>query len=46
MSRLAVLIVALSLLAACGADGPPEPPAGAVPGLSVDGEVKVGVVVR
>jgi hypothetical protein len=46
MSRLAVLLVALSLLAACGADGAPEPPAGAVPGLSVDGKVKVGAVVR
>lgn len=40
MKRLALLL-ALFSLAACGADGAPTPPA--EPGLSVSGQVKVGV---
>lgn len=40
MKRLALLLALLSL-AACGADGAPTPPA--EPGLSVSGQVKVGV---
>lgn len=35
------LVLALLALAACGADGAPTPPA--KPGLSVSGQVKVGV---
>ncbi len=35
------LIAILTLLAACGADGAPKPPA--KPGLSVTGQVQVGV---
>jgi hypothetical protein len=36
---------ALATLAACGADGPPEPPASkAVSGASVSGCVQMGVV--
>jgi predicted small lipoprotein YifL len=44
------LVAALSLLAACGTDGPPRAPdpateAAAQPGISVSGEVQMGVVV-
>jgi hypothetical protein len=41
MSRL--LLIAVLFVAGCGADGEPEPPA--KPGLTISGEVGVGVVV-
>lgn len=41
MPRL--LMIACLALAACGADGAPEPPS---KGLSVSGEARVGVVMR
>jgi predicted small lipoprotein YifL len=42
--RLALL--SLVLLAACGADGPPEPPASQAPasGISITGDARAGVV--
>lgn len=40
MIRLSLL--SLLFLAACGADGAPEPP----PGLAVTGDARVGVVLR
>lgn len=40
---LANLLLIVGILASCGADGAPKPPA-AKPGLSVSGQVKVGVV--
>lgn len=39
------LMPILLLLAACGADGPPQPP-GPAPGLAVTGEARMGVVLR
>ena len=39
--RLALFLSA-TLLAACGADGPPQPPA-AEPGITLSGEVDIGV---
>jgi hypothetical protein len=42
MPRL--LLIAVLTLAACGADGPPEPPSKS--GLSLSGEVQVGVVLK
>lgn len=42
MPRL-LLLTALAL-AACGADGPPEPPT--KPGISVTGEAEIGVVMK
>lgn len=41
MPRL--LLIACLALAACGADGAPEPPS---KGLSVTGEAQVGVVIK
>lgn len=35
-------LAAIATLAACGADGPPKPPA-PKPGLSVSGQVQLGV---
>lgn len=45
MIRLAI-ILSLPLLAACGADGPPQPPAqgAAKPGITLSGEARIGVV--
>jgi predicted small lipoprotein YifL len=42
-----VALLSLVLLAACGADGPPEPPAAQAPvsGVSITGDARVGVVV-
>ena len=40
--RFAAALVGLFMLAACGADGPPKPPADQ-PGVTVSGQVKVGV---
>ena len=41
----ALLIVSLFALTACGADGPPEPPTkDAGPGVSISGEISIGVV--
>ena len=42
MPRL--LLLACLALAACGADGPPEPPTKS--GISVTGEAEIGVVIR
>lgn len=41
-----IVALSLSLLAACGADGPPVAPSQAVtqPGISVSGQAKVGIV--
>lgn len=41
-----VLLIAALALAACGADGPPEPPSksSATPGLSISGEARIGIV--
>ena len=45
MLRL-ILPLSLTLLAACGADGPPQPPAQAAPkpGLTISGEARIGIV--
>jgi len=39
------LLLCLGLLAACGADGPPLPPAQSAsqPGLEVSGQVRIGI---
>ncbi|WP_256371633.1 MULTISPECIES: hypothetical protein [Tabrizicola] len=42
MTRL--FLVACLALAACGADGEPQPPA--KPGLSISGEAQIGVAVK
>lgn len=44
--RRATLLVLLTLLAACGADGAPTPPASATaqPGVTVGGDARIGVV--
>lgn len=46
MIRLATVALSLTLLAACGADGPPQPPAQADtrPGITLSGEARIGVV--
>ncbi|MFN3644710.1 MAG: hypothetical protein ACK4TB_17505 [Gemmobacter sp.] len=41
--RRAALIAAALLLAACGADGPPEPPARAPQGVTLSGDARLGV---
>ncbi len=43
MIRITFLLLSLSTLAACGADGAPSAPA-AKPGVTISGQVKVGVV--
>ncbi|MFN3971972.1 MAG: hypothetical protein ACK4GO_02545 [Gemmobacter sp.] len=40
------LLIALLLLAACGADGPPEAPAPTKDGITVSGQARAGVVYR
>lgn len=47
-ARLCLAAGALALLAACGADGLPEPPGGAAlpPGISVSADVAIGVTGR
>lgn len=42
MTRILPLLALLTVLAACGADGPPQAPA-AEPGVSVSGQVEIGV---
>lgn len=42
MPRL--LLLAAVALAACGADGPPEPPSKS--GVTISGEAQVGMVIR
>jgi hypothetical protein len=44
--RPTALLLCLALLAACGADGAPIPPSQSAsqPGVSVSGQVKVGIV--
>ncbi len=39
-----MILIALLALAACGADGAPEPPSKS--GLSVSGEAQIGMVLR
>lgn len=49
MRATILALTALVTLAACGADGPPIPPAAkaaAQPGLAVSGEVGVGVTLQ
>jgi len=48
MTQILALLTLLSLLAACGVDGAPTPPgpAAAPTGISITGEVKLGVVSR
>lgn len=43
--RILVLTLPLALLAACGVDGPPQPPGNAEtpPGLSLSGDVSLGI---
>lgn len=46
LTRLALPLALVALLAACGADGPPVAPAAAQPaqpGVSLSGAVKVGI---
>ena len=43
MTRLVLLIASLAL-AACGADGEPQPPV--EPGVTITGEAEIGVVLR
>lgn len=44
MTRTILTLVTLAALAACGADGAPKPPAPKPkPGLTVSGQVQVGV---
>lgn len=42
MTRLLVSLSALALMAACGIDGPPQPPT-AAPGVTLSGETTIGV---
>lgn len=45
MTRTILTLLTLATLAACGADGAPKPPAPQPqPGLTVSGQVQVGVV--
>ncbi|MDP4033226.1 MAG: hypothetical protein Q8P60_10315 [Pseudorhodobacter sp.] len=47
MTRLVRLLLVLPLLAACGIDGAPTPPAATPqPGMSLTGQAQIGVVVR
>ena len=39
-------VIALVLLAACGAEAPPRAPDNPPPGLSVSGEARIGVSAR
>ena len=45
MTRLSVALLSLGLLAACGADGPPEPPTRAAQqdGIRMSGEARIGI---
>lgn len=42
-----LLLVAATMLAACGVDGPPQPPAQTAPatGVTVSGEARAGIVI-
>jgi hypothetical protein len=44
--RPTALLLSLTLIAACGADGAPVPPSQSAsqPGVSLTGQVKVGIV--
>lgn len=39
----ALVLAATLALAACGVDGPPAAPQPAQPGISVDGDMRIGV---
>ncbi len=41
--RPALSLTILALLAACGADAPPERPKGATPAVTVSGDARIGV---
>lgn len=42
--RVVALLVGVGLVAACGADGDPTPPAkAAVPGVTLSGEASIGI---
>ncbi len=43
-----IALLSLVFLAACGADGPPEPPAAKAPtsGITITGDARVGVEIR
>lgn len=45
MTRLSASLLVLVLMAACGADGPPEPPTRAVQqdGIRMSGEARIGI---
>ncbi|MEH7828169.1 hypothetical protein [Gemmobacter denitrificans] len=43
--RLIPALTLFALLAACGADGPPQKPA-AKSGLTISGDARVGVVIK
>lgn len=44
MTRAILTLLTLATLAACGADGAPKPPAAKPkPGLTISGQVQVGV---
>lgn len=45
MKAVALVLAAAMALAACGVDGPPQPPgaAAAAPGVTVGGEIRLGV---
>jgi hypothetical protein len=46
MTRAALVLLVMTVLAACGADGAPTPPAsgGTQTGVTVGGDARIGVV--
>lgn len=43
MTRLLAPLAAAMLLAACGIDGPPQPPRPTAPGITITGEAQIGI---